>query len=147
MDTIITSAKYEHLQQIEAIELACFSTPWSRNSLVHQMISENCIFLVAENENGVILGYVGLTHVLDEGYISNVATAPEFRRLGVADKLIYALEEKAREKKLAFLTLEVRQSNTPAISLYQKHGFAPVGVRKNYYEKPREDAVLMTLFL
>ncbi len=147
MSVVITTAKYKHLPQLESIEALCFSMPWSRQSLTHQMISENCVFLVAENENGVILGYVGLTHVLDEGYISNVAVAPEFRRQGVADRLIYALEEKARQLSLAFLTLEVRESNTPAIALYSKHRFVPVGVRKNYYEKPREDAILMTFFL
>ena len=82
--------------------------------------------------------------VLDEGYISNVAVHPQWRRQGVADALLDALTEQARQKLLSFLTLEVRESNAPAIALYEKHGFRAVGRRKSYSEKPREDAILMT---
>ena len=109
------------------------------------MNADNCVFLSALDDMGAVMGYVGLMFVLDEGYISNVAVAPEFRRCGIADALISALIE--REKKaLAFLTLEVRESNIPAISLYAKHGFITVGSRKNYYDRPKENALLMTLF-
>jgi len=101
--------------------------------------------LAALDDDGIVLGYVGLMFVLDEGYISNVAVAPEERRQGVADALISALVDRTRNK-LAFLTLEVRESNAAAISLYKKHGFEIVGNRKNYYERPRESALLMTLF-
>ena len=90
------------------------------------------------------LGYAGVNTVLDEGYINNVAVAPQFRRQGVADELIAALVRFGRAK-LAFLTLEVRASNAPAIALYAKHGFREAGRRKNYYDDPKEDAILMTL--
>ena len=85
--------------------------------------------------------------LLDEGYISNVAVHPDARRQGIGDALIDALAAKAAELELAFLTLEVRESNAPAIALYAKHGFHPVGKRKNYYDAPKEDAVLMTCYL
>lgn len=136
----------EHLDAIEAIENACFSLPWTRGQLERQMLADNCVFLAALDENGKVLGYVGLLTVLDEGYISNVAVAPEHRRRGVADALIQALATRVRNK-LSFLTLEVRESNLAAIRLYEKHGFVLVGKRKDYYDKPKEAALLMTLFL
>lgn len=136
----------EHLDAIEAIENACFSLPWTRGQLERQMLADNCVFLAALDENGKVLGYVGLLTVLDEGYISNVAVAPEHRRRGVADALIQALAARVRDR-LSFLTLEVRESNLAAIRLYEKHGFVLVGKRKDYYDKPKEAALLMTLFL
>ena len=141
----ITEVKPHHLDAVEEIENVCFSMPWTRRELENQMNANSCIFLVAEDEDGAVMGYIGLMFVLDEGYISNVAVAPECRRRGVADALITALIERTK-KNLAFLTLEVRESNIPAISLYEKHGFKLVGLRKNYYEKPKENALLMTLF-
>ena len=93
------------------------------------------MFLVAA-AGETVLGYANFLHVLDEGDIGNVAVAPEFRRQGVAAALL----------DLAFLTLEVRVSNAPAIALYRKHGFQTVGQRRNYYQKPDEDALLMTWF-
>ena len=84
--------------------------------------------------------------VLDEGYISNVAVGPDYRRAGIADALIDRLLTLCREHELSFVTLEVRSGNKPAIALYEKHGFKTVGLRKNYYERPREDALIMTKF-
>ena len=89
------------------------------------------------DERGRILGYVGMMYVLDEGYISNVAVAPEHRRLGIADALISKLMERSACLELSFVTLEVRCSNSAAMALYKKHGFIPVGRRKNYYDFPR----------
>ena len=88
-----------------------------------------------------------MMYVIDEGYISNVAVSAKYRRQGVADALIDALNERAEALTLAFMTLEVRRSNLPAIRLYEKHGFAVVGSRKNYYDLPKEDALLMTCFM
>lgn len=141
----ITDVKPHHIDEILAIEKLCFSLPWTRRDLENQMNSDNCIFLAAEDETGKILGYIGLMHILDEGYISNVAVAPEYRRRGIADALINALIDRTKAR-LSFLTLEVRESNSPAIALYSKHGFKPVGIRRNYYDRPKENAVLMTLF-
>ena len=147
MDYIITDAREEMLPQLHAIEAQCFSVPWTEAMLRAQMAPETHIFLTAETPQGEVAGYIGLMFVLDEGYISNVAVAPQFRRQGVADALIRALVRRAEEKRLAFLTLEVRESNAPAIALYEKCGFQTVGRRKNYYEKPTEDAILMTRLL
>lgn len=146
MNITISEARAEHLPQILTLEGLCFSAPWTLEQLSHQMTDENSIFLVAENEKSDILGYVGLSFVLDEGYISNVAVSPEHRRQGVADRLIEELKCRALEKELAFLTLEVRAGNHAAISLYLKHGFKAVGTRRGYYNRPKEDAVLMTVF-
>ena len=138
----IRPAREGDLEQIAKIEKQCFSLPWDEDMLRVQL-GERYVFPVAvDGEN--VLGYVGMQYVLDEGYISNVAVAPEHRRKGIADMLLNALHEKAAELKLSFVSLEVRASNAPAISLYSKHGYMEEGRRKNYYEKPREDAIIMT---
>lgn len=131
--------------RIERIERQCFSLPWTAEQLGLQL-RENHVFLAAW-ENGELWGYVGMMYVLDEGYISNVAVAPEHRRRGAAAALLIELEGRSRALGLSFLTLEVRQGNTPARALYEKLGYKTVGRRKNYYQNPREDAILMTLEL
>lgn len=146
MEFRIVDVSAEHIRQIEEIERDCFSRPWTAEQLKSQMRDEQHEFIAAVSD-GMVLGYVGLMYVLDEGYISNVAVHPDARRQGIGDALIDALAAKAAELELAFLTLEVRESNAPAIALYAKHGFHPVGKRKNYYDAPKEDAVLMTCYL
>lgn len=145
MDYVITDAAERQLDAIEAIERECFSTPWTREQLATQLSGERHVFLAAEL-GGQVAGYVGMMHVLDEGYISNVAVGGEFRRRGIGDALIEALLSRCESLGLVFVTLEVRRSNAPARALYEKHGFVAVGERRNYYEQPREDAVLMTKF-
>ena len=140
----ISEVSLSQLDEIERIETLCFSVPWSYANLEAQATGKNKLFLCAVDESGP-LGYVGMTMVLDEGYIANVAVAPNARRRGIADTLLYELARRTRAT-LAFLTLEVRASNAPAIALYEKHGFAVVGRRKNYYTQPQEDALLMTFF-
>lgn len=146
MEFRIVDVSAEHIRQIEEIERDCFSRPWTAEQLKIQMRDAQHEFIAAVSD-GRVLGYVGLMYVLDEGYISNVAVHPDARRQGIGDTLIDALAAKAAELELAFLTLEVRESNAPAIALYAKHGFHPVGKRKNYYDAPKEDAVLMTCYL
>lgn len=147
MQYSIVNADARHLEQILYIEKCCFSVPFTREQVLSQMPDDNHIFIVAESENGNVLGYVGMMYVLDEGYISNVAVAEEYRRMGVADKLIIELEAIAKNLELSFMTLEVREGNEPARALYKKHGFTDVGRRKNYYTLPTEDAILMTSYL
>lgn len=142
----ITDAKEAILPQIQHIEQQSFSVPWTETMLRLQLEPDSHVFLTAE-EDGAVVGYVGLMFVLDEGYISNVAVRPDCRRRGIADALLDELERRSRTLLLRFLTLEVRESNSAAIALYEKHGFRTVGRRKNYYEKPREDALLMTRLL
>ena len=146
MDYAILDAAARHLPQVERLEQCCFSVPWTEAQLRAQLPDDRHVFLVAERGNEV-LGYVGLMHVLDEGYISNVAVSPDCRRQGIGAALIAELTRRAGRLELAFLTLEARASNAPAIRLYEKMGFRQVGRRKRYYQRPEEDAVLMTLFL
>ena len=143
----IVDTRPEHLDDILLMEQQCFSVPWTRDQLAAQMSDSMYIFLAAEDESGRAVGYVGLMYVLDEGYISNVAVSPSRRREGIADMLLTELYARAKAKKLSFLTLEVRESNAPAQSLYKKHGYTEVGMRKGYYSLPKEAAVLMTCFL
>ena len=125
------------------MEAACFADPWPAD-LIGRLLDR---FSVALEDDGSVAGYLALSSVLDEGSIDNVAVRPDCRRRGIGDALLQDAAERAREKGLAFLTLEVRASNGPAVGLYEKHGFSAVGRRKNYYEHPREDAILMTKVL
>ena len=142
MEFHISDAREELLPQIQRIEQQSISMPWTEMMLRIQLQPESHIFLTAERAVEA-----GTMYVLDEGYISNVAVHPDYRRRGAGDALISALIARGREKRLSFLTLEVRESNAAARALYEKHGFRAVGRRKNYYEKPVEDAILMTLDL
>ena len=145
MEYNIVPMDRSHIEQIAALERECFSTPWSEAMLTEVLFDSQASFIVAESEDGGVLGYAGLQVVLDEGYIDNIAVEPNARRHGVADELLDVFC-RFGEANLAFLTLEVRASNQAAIALYEKHGFTQAGLRKNYYEKPREDAVIMTRF-
>lgn len=142
----ITNARRSHVSDIHAIEVECFSEPWTEETIISQLNSENHVFLVALDGDAVV-GYVGMMNVLDEGYISNVAVTSAYRRQRIADALIDELMVRAAELELVFVTLEVRESNGPAKALYAKHGFKEVGLRKGYYTKPKENAVLMTAYL
>ncbi len=140
---IIRQATTEDVPAIAALEVVCFpADPWPEDFIARRVDK----MLVAEDE-GVLCGYASLASVLDEGSLDSVAVAPERRRRGAADGLMDAMIRRGREKALAFITLEVRASNQAALRLYEKHGFVPVGRRTNYYEKPREDAIIMTLVL
>ena len=128
---------------VAAIERECFSQPWSEDMLAEELYNDNASFIVAVADDGTVLGYAGLTVVLDEGYINNIAVRSQYRRMGVADALLGTFINFA-EDHLAFLTLEVRASNDKAISLYTKNGFVQEGRRKDYYKAPKEDAIIMT---
>lgn len=132
-----------HIPQIVELEKNCFSTPWSESSLEQALFDPQASFIVAEAEDGFILGYAGLHVILDEGYIDNIAVEADARRHGVASALLDVYCRFGAEK-LAFLTLEVRPSNEPAVKLYEKYGFKEAGRRKDYYEHPKEDALIMT---
>ena len=134
----------DHLDEVAELERICFSAPWSRNMLAEELDNALSAFLVALDDSGKVVGYAGLQVILDEGYITNVAVRPECRRQGIAGKLLQVFLNFAQGNHLAFLTLEVRASNQPAIILYGRHGFRSVGRRRNYYEHPREDAIIMT---
>ena len=145
MSIQIAPMNADHLEELEKLERICFSRPWSRKTLAEELENQCAAFLVAQDSiTQQVMGYAGLLVMADEGYITNVAVFPEFRRQGVAAKLIAVFENFARGNKLAFLTLEVRPSNTAAIALYKGFGFEEVGRRKNYYDLPKEDALILT---
>ncbi|MCC8078375.1 MAG: ribosomal protein S18-alanine N-acetyltransferase [Oscillospiraceae bacterium] len=146
MNILIQDADESLLPQIQQIEQQSFSVPWTETMLRMQLDKNSHIFLTARMD-GETVGYGGLMYVLDEGYISNIAVAAPWRRCGIADTLLRELIARSRAIFLSFLTLEVRVGNAAAIALYEKHGFRTVGRRKDYYERPREDALLMTLRL
>ncbi len=142
----IVPMTYEHLDEVAALERTCFADPWSRNMLAEELDNACSAYLVAlDTEDGSVVGYAGLMVLAgDEGYITNVAVRPESRRAGVASALLDVFVSFAEGNKLAFLTLEVRASNYGAIALYGSRGFLGVGRRRNYYQHPKEDAIIMT---
>ena len=145
MNVRIVPMTADHLDEVAELERICFSVPWSRNMLAAELDNLLSAFLVALDDSGKVVGYAGVQVILDEGYITNVAVRPECRRQGIAAKLLQVFLDFARANQLAFLTLEVRASNYDAIALYGSRGFRSVGRRKNYYEHPKEDAIIMTL--
>ena len=137
----------EHLDRLEKLERMCFSRPWSKKMLAEELDNQCAAFLVAvEPETEKAVGYAGLLVVADEGYITNVAVDPSCRRQGVAAQLLQVFDNFAKGNHLAFLTLEVRPSNAAAIALYEGFGFREVGRRRNYYDLPKEDALILTKY-
>ncbi len=126
---------------VAELEARSFAEPWSENAVL--MLTGPNAFGFVTLADGELAAYGGMVCVLDEGQITNIATDPDFRRLGLAERTLSALLAEAGERGLSFVTLEVRDSNVPARSLYEKLGFSSIGLRKNFYRKPTEDAVIM----
>ncbi|MBQ4105696.1 MAG: ribosomal protein S18-alanine N-acetyltransferase [Clostridia bacterium] len=136
----------DYVSDILRIDSECFSNPWSEDTVSSLLKNSNaCVFGALEGD--LLIGYVALEWVLDEGSLTNLAVLPEFRRNGVAESLLQELLAFAESNSLQFVTLEVRASNIPAMSLYRKLGFKEVGKRLRYYSSPIEDALLMTKYL
>ena len=132
-----------HIDQMEQIEIECFSVPWSREALEEELENPYAHYVVCTDGAGNVLGYIGSRIVLDSADITNVAVRPVYRRRGVARQLVGRMLEQMAEKGVAGVLLEVRESNLPAQNCYAQAGFTVVGRRKNYYELPKEDALLM----
>ncbi len=139
--TIIPMDK-SHISDIANIEKTCFASPWTEEGLAEEFENPLAHFLVAVGEE--VMGYIGVHEICGEGSITNVAVLPNFRCNGIGKALVSAAIKGAKERNCEFITLEVRKSNFPAISLYSSLGFEQVGLRKNFYSSPNEDAVLMT---
>lgn len=137
----IKIAKNQNITDIFKIENACFSTPWSEKSIAESLANPNSLFYIAFVD-GKAAGYMGLQIFSGEGYVTNIATLPEYRRQGVAKALI----NEAIKNDMEFITLEVRKSNHAAIHLYSRLGFEKVGIRPKFYREPTEDALLMTRY-
>ena len=146
MSLEITKMTSAHIEEISRLEKECFSSPWSEEGLRSELDNSFARFFVALSD-GKIAGYIGSHNILGEVYITNVAVFPEFRRNGVGNTLVRFLVNEMKAENAEFVTLEVRESNFNAIALYEKSGFEKVGKRKDFYEKPREDGVLMTCFI
>ena len=132
-------------ERIAHIEKECFSAPWSVAQVKDEIEKENVIFLSAVAENN-FCGYISGQLILDEFYISNVAVTESFRGNGIASALIEHLISLLSEKNCSLMTLEVRESNVNARKLYEKFGFVNLGIRKNFYSHPTENACIYTLY-
>ena len=128
---------------VAALERALFPLGADEAALERMRTGTNSVILCAV-DGDTLLGYAYFQFILDEGYVGDLAVREDARRGGIGAALVTAMDDEALRKGLAFLTLEVRESNLPARRLYEKCGYETVGVRKNYYEKPAENAVLMT---
>lgn len=141
-----------HVKSVAQIEKECFNHPWSENAFYEELNNPLSLTIVAVNSkntsnNENVFGFVNVRIIKDEVYINNIAVTKAFRRNGIGKNLLSALEEEVRKKRASFITLEVRESNAQAISLYSSFGFKIAGKRKKFYRDPVEDAVLMTKHL
>lgn len=142
LNTDIIKMKKQHISAVSAIEAEVFSVPWSYQAFENTLSMEEALFYVAVSE-GKVTGYCGLYLAADQGEITNVASAPGYRRQSIAQKLLHTVMTKAHQQGAQRIFLEVRSQNDPAVSLYQKTGFQTVGRRKNYYQYPQDDALVM----
>ena len=139
---MIIEMNAQHVAQVAQLEMLCFADPWSESSITSELNNPLSLWLVAE-EDGCVLGYIGSQTVMGEADMMNVAVHPEYRRRGIAQALVNGLIDALRCNDVTSLTLEVRATNEPAKRMYEKLGFQQVGVRKNYYRHPREDALIL----
>ncbi len=138
----------DHLDSLADLESLAFSTPWSYDALAEELQNPLAVFLVAEDVDAEsAVGYLGMHHILDEGFIANLAVHPAYRRQGIARSLRRGAQEYAEAHDLARLTLEVRASNVPAIALYEGMGFTRDGIRPGFYDSPKEDAAIYSYYL
>lgn len=138
----IESMTVDDISQVAEIERKIFSIPWSEKAFRDSMESDNTIYIVAK-ENNNVAGYAGMYLSFEEGNITNVAVNPLSRRKGIGEKIVRDILNRAYEKGVRDVFLEVRETNSVAIALYEKIGFKEEGIRKNFYDKPRENALIM----
>ncbi len=138
----IKSMTVDDIAQVAEIERQIFSIPWSEKAFRDSMESDNTIYIVAK-ENDNVAGYAGMYLSFEEGNITNVAVNPLSRRKGIGEKIVRDILNRAYEKGVRDVFLEVRETNSVAIALYEKIGFKEEGIRKNFYDKPRENALIM----
>ena len=139
---LIRKMEARDVSGVAKIEQENFSMPWSEKAFMDSLYQKEALFLVAEEEDRV-LGYIGIYLSFEEGEITNVSVDSSSRNKGVGSELVEQLKKEAQARGTEKIFLEVRVSNEPAIRLYEKQGFEQVGCRKNFYEKPREDAWVM----
>ena len=132
----------EDLPEVAEIEKRNFTQPWSEDGFRRSLRQKDTIYVTA-CRGGAVVGYAGLLRSFEEADITNVCVDEKYRRCGAGSELISRLMEEGKRSGIARFTLEVRKSNTAALRLYEKYGFHTVGIRKNFYSFPREDAFIM----
>ena len=135
----------EYIKDIVELEKQCFSEPWSENALAEELDNNCAVFFIAIINNK-LAGYMGMHNICSQGYITNIAVFEQYRKKGIASSLIERIINYAVNNNMEFISLEVRKSNIQAISLYDKYEFKQMGIRKNFYKKPCEDAIIMTRY-
>lgn len=143
---IFDTLKPKYLDSLCELENICFTIPWTKNMFKGDISNPKAFYVLAVIDNTVV-GYCGLYKVLDEGSITNIAVHPDYRKHGLGKELLNRIFEHCKINDLSFVTLEVRESNANAISLYNKNGFKVVGKRNNYYSDNKETAILMTKYI
>lgn len=142
--TVIRRMRESDLEQVCTLEKEVFSLPWSYQSFLESMRNPDNIYLVAE-EKGQLTGYCGVWVVAGEGQINNIAVKEQYRNQGIGAMMLRYLFTLGSVQNVEQFTLEVRSSNIRAIHLYEKMGFVKLGIRPNFYERPSEDAVIMSV--
>lgn len=133
----------DDIPQVQLVERKCFSTPWSRNIFISEITrNDNAIYVVALVGERIV-GYAGVWVILDEGHITNIGVDPAYQRQGIGQALMEEITKFAMLRGVTSMTLEVRVSNLGAQALYSKLGFVPNGIRKEYYQDNKEDALIM----
>ncbi len=143
---VISKMTADDLEQVYEIDKNAFAIPWHRSSFEEELKNILATYLVARQDN-IIVGYIGMWFVMDECHITNIAVHSDFRRQGIASKLIKQMIKLCKEHEISYILLEVRKNNISAQKLYEKFGFKSDGIRKDYYKNPdntREDAILMS---
>ena len=130
------------IEEVAKIEEETFSMPWSQDAFLEMIEAEYAHYIVAEDDDKII-GSCGLRNVVGEGEITNVVMRSEYQNMGIGASMLCKLIKDGKKMGIQAFTLEVRKSNASAIHVYEKLGFLPEGMRKNFYEKPCEDAVIM----
>lgn len=144
---MIRGMQIEDLDEIMILEKTCFSAPWTREAFEKELTTNTLAHYLVIVEEGKVAGYGGVWYIMDEGHITNIAVAPDFRRRGLGMKLVNEMINQAGQHQIAHMTLEVRVSNTSAIGLYERLGFKTAGIRPKYYTDNQEDARIMWLDL
>lgn len=143
----VVELKLEHMDEIMKVENLSFTIPWSRNAFEDEVTRNKFARYVAAKYGGKVVGYAGMWKVCDEGHITNIAVHPEYRNAGIGSLLLGRLVDIARAEGVARMTLEVREGNIAAQSLYMKFGFVSEGIRKSYYADNGENAIIMWLII
>ena len=144
MEIVIKSMEKTDVDGVIGIEEKAYGEHhWSKESFLNELSNDLARYYSAFDENGNLVGYAGCWQILEEVHITNIAVSVDHRRMGIGNKLLQKIIDDCYENKAKYITLEVRVSNTPAISLYEKYGFKSLGVRKGYYQDNNENALIM----